>query len=93
MPTSTETDCRSPQGITVGLLDAMLSIARILAPRLNSPGFDKAVAEALRDYWEDSDIRDIHIAAIHSFRSPQTTAKCRLCDGHGWIADKYIDNK
>ncbi len=41
----THTDCRSEEGITVGLVDALISILRVLAKRdLTTP----AVREALK---------------------------------------------
>ena len=46
-------DCRSEEGITVGLLDAMISIARVLAKRDLS---DPATVEALKDLRADEDI-------------------------------------
>ncbi len=48
------TDCRTPEGITVGLVDSLISIARVLAVRDLEPA---AVVEALRDLRDDSDIR------------------------------------
>lgn len=53
MPTDTHTDCRSEEGITVGLVDAMLTIARVLVHRDLSPA---AVKEALRDLAHDEDM-------------------------------------
>lgn len=54
------TDCRSEDGITVGLIDALISIARVLAPRdLQDP----AVQEALKDLAQDEDIARIVRAA------------------------------
>jgi hypothetical protein len=53
-------DCRSPQGITVGLVDAIISIARILAKRdLTSP----AVQEALLDLYDDEDMLKLRVQA------------------------------
>lgn len=49
-------DCRSEEGITVGLVDAIISIARILAKRDISP---EAVKEALMDLAMDEDISKI----------------------------------
>ena len=54
--TESTTDCRSEEGITVGLIDSLISISRILAKRdLNSP----AVLEALKDLQSDSDVKII----------------------------------
>lgn len=49
-------DCRDENGITVGLVDALISIARILSKRdLN----DSAVKEALKDLADDEDVAEI----------------------------------
>ena len=46
------TDCRSEEGITVGLIDAVISVCRILRDRdFSSP----AVSEALEDLRSDED--------------------------------------
>jgi len=48
-----ETDCRSEVGITVGLVDGMISMARVLRHRdLSSP----EVQEALKDLQSDEDV-------------------------------------
>jgi len=52
----TTTDCRSEEGITVGLIDGMMAIARVLVKR-NLSG--KATREALRDFGEDEDIHTL----------------------------------
>lgn len=49
----TETNCRSEEGVTVGLIDAIISISRILANRNLS---SKVVTEALKDLREDGDL-------------------------------------
>ncbi len=49
-------DCRSDEGVTVGLIDAMISIARVLAHRDFTP---PAVVEALKDLSEDEDVKTI----------------------------------
>ncbi len=50
---TTYTDCREEDGITVGLIDSLISIARVLAKRDLSP---EAVTEALADLRADEDI-------------------------------------
>lgn len=46
-------DCRSESGITIGLIDGMIAIARVLSKRdLANP----AVGEALKDLQADEDI-------------------------------------
>jgi len=47
------TDCRSETGVTVGLLDAIITILRIVAKRDLSP---PEVEEALRDLAHDEDL-------------------------------------
>lgn len=65
-------DCRSPQGITVGLVDAIISIARILAKRdLTSP----AVQEALLDLYDDEDMLKLRMQA-------QLIAERKAWEGH-----------
>lgn len=50
---TTATDCRSEVGITVGLIDGMIAIARVLKQRdLSSP----EVRQALKDLRSDEDI-------------------------------------
>lgn len=51
--------CRSEEGITVGLVDALIGIVRVLAPRDLTP---ESVQEALADLFEDSDLRTIRDA-------------------------------
>lgn len=51
--------CRSEEGITVGLVDALIAINRVLAPRDMST---KNVQEALADLFEDSDFRKVRDA-------------------------------
>lgn len=50
------TDCRSEEGITVGLVDALITILRVLVKRDLSP---PAVQEALKDLADDEDARTI----------------------------------
>lgn len=46
-------DCRSEEGITVGLVDAIISIARVLSKRDYQP---ECVREALEDLRSDGDL-------------------------------------
>jgi hypothetical protein len=50
------TDCRAENGITVGLIDALISIARVLVKRDFN---DAAVQEALKDLATDEDVAEI----------------------------------
>lgn len=60
MSAATTTDCRSDVGVTVGLIDSLISIGRILARRDFT---DPAVAEALADLRDDEDMRAILASA------------------------------
>lgn len=51
--------CRSEEGVTVGLVDAIIGILRVLAPRDLSP---KHVQEALEDLFDDPDLRTVQDA-------------------------------
>jgi hypothetical protein len=54
--TETTTDCRSETGITVGLVDAVITMVRLLAQRdLSAP----EVQEALKDLRSDEDLRSL----------------------------------
>ena len=52
----TSTDCRSEIGITVGLIDSLISISRILKDRLSD---NKEITEALKDLQNDEDLKKI----------------------------------
>ncbi len=52
-PRGCTTDCRLENGVTVGLIDAIISIARILRKRDFN---DEAVKEAILDFKSDEDI-------------------------------------
>ena len=54
--TQTHTECRSETGITVGLIDAFISILRVLSPRDLT---DQEVKEALKDLKEDPDFKTL----------------------------------
>ena len=47
------TDCREENGITVGLIDGMIAIARVLKTRSFD---DAAVKEAMDDFKQDEDV-------------------------------------
>lgn len=56
MTTQIATDCRSEEGITIGLIDALISVGRVLAIRnLNR----EDVKEALKDLASDEDLQHI----------------------------------
>lgn len=54
--TTSHTDCRSEIGITVGLVDAIISVLRVLSPRDLT---EKEVIEALTDLKDDLDFQTI----------------------------------
>lgn len=49
-------ECKSEDGITIGLIDAILSILKVLAIRDLSP---KSVKEALLDLADDTNLQNI----------------------------------
>jgi len=54
-----KTDCRSETGITVSLIDSLISISRVLAPRLKKikgRELSKPILEALDDLYQDEDL-------------------------------------
>lgn len=52
--------CRSEEGITVGLIDSIISISRILAKRSFE---NRDVVEAFKDLADDEDLKTIIKAA------------------------------
>lgn len=60
---SIETDCRTEVGITVGLIDALISICRVLAKRDLS---SHEVLQSLVDFGSDEDFQRIVFATTHS---------------------------
>lgn len=62
LPGEACTDCNTPEGITVGLIDALMSIARVLKPRLQAAsekyeGYSYVpLQEAMKDLQQDSDV-------------------------------------
>jgi hypothetical protein len=53
MPFELHTDCRSPEGVTIGLIDSIITLFRVLKDRDLSPS---EVQEALLDMRSDEDI-------------------------------------
>lgn len=51
--------CRDEEGITVGLVDAVIAVLRVLAPRDLST---ENVQEALEDLFQDPDLRTVRAA-------------------------------
>lgn len=55
-----DTNCKTPTGITVGLIDSIISICRVLSPRLQKVRdlrrWPPVIKEALRDLYEDKDV-------------------------------------
>jgi hypothetical protein len=64
----TSTDCRSETGVTVGLIDSLISISRVLATRGME---DKEVIEALKDLKGDEDINFV-LSALDKIKDKPT---------------------
>lgn len=64
-PDYCNTDCRSETGITVGLIDSLIAISRVLAPRLKVAYLpnEKAIYSALGDLVQDSDLK--FVLSVH----------------------------
>jgi len=59
MTTHTKTECRTPDGITVGLIDSINTVSQLLVVRdLSAP----EVVEALKDLKADPAFQDIQLA-------------------------------
>lgn len=59
MTTNNTTECRSPDGITIGLIDTINTVSQLLAVRdFSAP----AVREALTDLRDDPAFQDIQLA-------------------------------
>lgn len=59
MTRHTKTECRTPDGITVGLIDSIHTITQLLVVRdFSAP----EVVEALRDLRDDPAFQDIQLA-------------------------------
>ncbi len=65
-PRVSETDCRSEAGVTVGLIDSVITICRILSERTQS---HQAVTEALADLFDDEDFRELQSRATSAKRA------------------------
>jgi hypothetical protein len=87
------TDCRTPEGVTVGLIDSLITTARVLAGRdMTGPG----ARAALADLAGDEDLAAVLLAAGYSLAGPgdvvpvgwmvsRSDAKGRLIDD--WDAE------
>jgi hypothetical protein len=53
------TDCRSEEGITVGLIDALIALSRVVNQRLKVLQLTPAVEEAIKDLKSDTDLKNI----------------------------------
>lgn len=49
-------DCRSEEGVTVGLIDGIIATFRVLRLRLQEGGAQSEVIEALKDLAQDEDL-------------------------------------
>lgn len=82
VPTNTDSDCRTDEGITIGLIDGVIAICRVLRGRdLSSPN----IQEALLDMSGDEDIAFV-LAAYnqvdsHTKRSSDMSIRIRTVNG------------
>lgn len=75
--TSTITDCRTEEGITVGLIDALISVCRVLTERDAS---SVAIKEALKDLYSDPDVISVFPSlAGMMFDAGHRRVKCSGC--------------
>lgn len=75
--TTSQTDCRSEEGITVGLIDAVMAMGRVLAPRIEGER-TPAVKEALKDLRADRDMKKI-LPVYFIYGSGHRRARCSGC--------------
>lgn len=52
-------DCRSEEGVTIGLIDSLITISRVLKPRLVNNPIITEIGEALDDLSADQDFNHI----------------------------------
>lgn len=68
-------DCRTEEGITIGLIDSIISISRVLNKRLQNKDQSEQINEALKDLRADKDLADItlnpNFYVVGAFRSRQ----------------------
>lgn len=74
---TSNTDCRSEEGITVGLIDALIAIGRVLAIRINSER-TSAVKEALKDLRADENFKKI-LPAYFMYGCGHRRTRCSGC--------------
>ncbi|GAB3156431.1 hypothetical protein GCM10027258_62860 [Amycolatopsis stemonae] len=72
-------DCRTPDGVTVSLIDGLIAVCRVLRERnLTAP----AVLAALSDLWQDEDVlatvSPTRSVVVESARHLQAEAEQRL---------------
>lgn len=66
------TDCRSAEGITVGLIDGMIAMARIIESRSKD---SHAVRQALEDFGSDGSIHSMLSSSKQSKGEEKTTRR------------------
>lgn len=60
-------DCRSEEGVLIGLIDSIISISRIVGPMIEKMGRDEltqGVHDAMKDLTTDEDVWKI-LRAVH----------------------------
>ena len=77
------TDCKTEDGITVGLIDAVIAICGVLSVRLHEAGnpgpFPVAVQEALRDLHSHDHVWAVLETAAYAMKDPRCS-----CYSRGW---------
>lgn len=59
MSQATSSDCRTEKGVSIGLVDAIIAILRVLKDRDLS---DADIQEALKDFVGDEDLKTVLLA-------------------------------
>ncbi|WP_053130881.1 hypothetical protein [Pseudomonas sp. MIACH] len=67
----TQTDCRTDVGVTVGLIDSIITTARVLSGRILD---SVEVQEALRDFRADEDVRALLVVPDKPVTTTKTVA-------------------
>lgn len=84
----TSTDCRSPVGVTVGLIDGIIAMARVLKTMDQS---SPEVQEALRDLRSDEDFLALMAVPVESPMVEKAYEEWKKwLDKNGWQFEKTM---
>lgn len=81
-----KSDCRNKEGIAIGLIDSIISICRVLAPKIEELSKDELpqnVIEALKDLTDDKDV----LTVLRAYSS-----RYIISDVRAKIFDKIIES-